>query len=113
MSRPVDPFDPQGDRARQQRAAERREQLAAGGILHTSSGVSAFTGKPFVLASWGVESGQLTPDEARALALRIVEAAAAAEHDALVLRWLQERMDLPADTAAQALVDLRELRGHS
>jgi hypothetical protein len=79
-------------------------------MLETSSGVSAFTGKPFVLVTWGHESGQLTPDEARALAIRIVEAAAAAEHDSLLVRWLQGRMGLEKDTAIQALADLRELR---
>jgi hypothetical protein len=80
------------------------------GMLHSSSGVSAFTGKPFVLLTWEHMSGQLTPAEARELALQIIEAATAAEHDALFVRWTREEVGLDMQAAVQGLAALRKLR---
>ena len=81
----------------------------ASGIAITS-GVSVFTGDGFVTLKWGIESGQLTPDEARLHALLILGAAEAAEHDAVFYRWLKERIGMPDEAAAVALVELRDMR---
>lgn len=50
--------------------------------------VSGRTFEPMVQLTWGDQSGQLTPGEARRHALSILEAADAAESDAFVFRWL-------------------------
>ncbi|MBI1379449.1 MAG: hypothetical protein GC157_18525 [Frankiales bacterium] len=85
---------------------------APAGTLHSSSGVSAFTGRPFVLLTWSGSSGQLTPDEARTLALDIIAAADAAETDAHVLEVLK-RLHVDEDARARFLLAIRERRGQS
>lgn len=85
-------------------------------VFGVESGVSAFTGQPFVkmLLTFADGSekavGQLAPEEARAHALRILMAAEASVHDAAVAAWLRDRFDLDGQTAIQAVVDLRNYR---
>lgn len=66
-------------------------------------------GDPFVALSWGSESGQLPPATARALGLRIVMAADAAEHDAALVRSLRHH-DVPEAMLGHLLVSMREER---
>lgn len=58
------------------------------GVIGVQSIVSMRTREPLVLITWGDQSGQLSPDEARQHALRILECAEAAESDAFVFGWL-------------------------
>lgn len=82
------------------------------GLLSTS-GVSAFTGEPFVLLEWhGPMSGQMTPDEARQLGLHIIEAADAAVTDSLVIAELKS-IGLKDEPAAVFLQRVRTRRGES
>jgi len=82
------------------------------------SGVSEATGAGFVqvrasgkVGSFDVELiGQLTPDELRAHALAYLEAAEAAEQDALVFAELTDTLDATPATAAAFLVALRNRR---
>ncbi len=78
--------------------------------INVYSGVSAFTGEGFVTVRWGAESGQLTPDAARAHALHVLSCAEAAENDALTQAVLREDVGLDAQTAAGFLVAIRERR---
>jgi hypothetical protein len=79
--------------------------------IRFESGVSVFDGTPFVVLRWGQETGQLTPAEAREHALAVLEAAAAAEHDALVFAELRDgRAGLSMEAAATFLVALRRRR---
>lgn len=80
--------------------------------IHIESGVSGRTEEPMVTLTWGAEGAQLTVAEARQHALRILEAAEAAESDALLWRWLRDvvHVDDPAQRA-QALGEFRTLRG--
>jgi hypothetical protein len=78
--------------------------------IYIHSGVSAFDGKPFCAVRWGNLSGQLSPDEVRMMALHWMEAAAAAEQDALVMAELQEGVGLDLQTAGAVLVALRKRR---
>jgi hypothetical protein len=55
-------------------------------------------------------SGQLTTREARAHAQSIIEAADAAEHDAVVLRWLMDALGQDLTRAAGAIAALRRYR---
>lgn len=79
-------------------------------MLATSAAVSAFTGDPFVLLTWsGPTTAQMTPDEARELALHIIAAADSAETDALVLHQLKG-MGIADEHAAHFLVSVRQRR---
>lgn len=89
----------------------------AGGLsdVFISSGVSAFTGKPFCLVeavstSGDRWTGQLSPKEVRTMALHWLEAAEAAEHDAAVRAELVEELGLGDHAAAAFIAALRERR---
>lgn len=73
--------------------------VVEGEVLYSESGVNR-RGVGFVLLTWGGQSGQLSPDEARALALQIIGAADAAETDALAVKVLGG----PGDRAAIELL---------
>jgi len=85
---------------------------ADGGVLESVSGVSLFTGEPFVTLRWGQNSGQSTPAEARELAMSILAAAEAAESDAAVVKALRA-CRLSEEAIAPFLRDLRDLRSLS
>jgi hypothetical protein len=53
---------------------------------------------------------QMTPAEARAVALSLLEAAEAAETDAIVMVWLQTRIKTGLEEAVRVLRDFRMLR---
>lgn len=79
--------------------------------LISTSGVSAFTGEPFVLLQWrGPLTGQMAPDEARQMALHIIAAADGAETDACLAAALTDAgVTLDATTALLSAV--RDRRG--
>jgi hypothetical protein len=91
------------------RSASARIPPEASGI-DVESGVSAASGYGFVTLRWGAMSGQLTPREARAHALGIIEAADAAEHDAVVMRWLVTTLSMDPVKVALVLGELRQAR---
>lgn len=78
--------------------------------INITSGVGAASRLGYVNLRWGPKSGQLTTSEARRHAFAILDAAAAADHDAAVFRWMTERMKTPDDLAAAALIDIRAAR---
>ena len=53
--------------------------------------------------------GQLTPDEARTMALHWLEVAEAADQDAAVVRLIR-KMELPDELAGAIVTELREGR---
>lgn len=79
-------------------------------MINMTSGVSAFSGDPFIAMHWGAESGQFTPDQARQHALKILECAEAAESDAAIVSWAETKMGMDKQTAVLILKDLREFR---
>lgn len=80
------------------------------GLLSTS-GVSRFTGEPFVLLEWhGPLSGQMTPEEARQLGLHLIECADVAVTDALVVSELKD-MGVNDGAATLFLHHVRARRG--
>lgn len=79
----------------------------SGGSLHHESAVSAFTGEPYVLLTWGRESGQLSPDEAAKLGADIISAAQAARHDAAIVAELTSEHDFPREAIAGFIGSLR------
>jgi len=85
-----------------------------GGMIHIESGIAGALerrGQPFVHLTWGEMKAQLTPAEARAHALHILECAEAAESDALLWRWLDETTGVTDEQKAAVLIRFRELRG--
>jgi hypothetical protein len=81
------------------------------GTIHIASGVGASTGKPFVHLSWGEQSGELSPDEARMHGLYVLQCAEAAEHDATVFAELTDGvLELAPELAARFVLALRERR---
>lgn len=83
--------------------------------IDIEAGVSAFTGKGFcrveATGSDGYRlTGQLSPAEVRATALHWLEAAEAAEHDAMVRAELVEGMQLEEEVAAAFIASLRNRR---
>lgn len=69
-------------------------------VIQVESMVSGRSGEPLVKLAWGKESGLLTPAEARAHALSILEAAASAEIDAVVVRWADQELGMSLEQAA-------------
>jgi len=78
--------------------------------IWVNSIVSSKTLEPWVTVEWGERRGQLRPDEARAHAVGVLEAANAAESDAFVMEVLMKDAALSLHTAFQALVDFRAWR---
>lgn len=75
--------------------------------IHVESGVSAFSGEPFLtIRTTGGRTGQMTPAELRTMALHWLEAAEAAETDAAVFAELSS-LGLDDATAAGFIQALR------
>jgi len=79
--------------------------------LQMESGVSSRTGEPFMHLRWGDQAGQFSPEEARQHALRIVDAAAASEFDAALVKALTGELGLDYGRAVAFLGIMREQRG--
>lgn len=56
-------------------------------------------------------AGQLGPDEVRQMAMQFLEAAEAAEQDAVVFRVLTDKVGVPVNIVAQVVMDMRKARG--
>lgn len=67
-------------------------------------------GKPFVHYHWAEKKCQFSPEEARQHALALIHCAEAAEHDAAVFKFLQERLESSREQAAAVIGDLRNFR---
>lgn len=79
-------------------------------VLWHQSGVSP-TGEPFVQLLQDEQIiAQMSPEMARDHARAITEAAEAAEQDAFIVEFMQQRVGLDFDSAAKVLVDLRNFR---
>ncbi len=86
--------------------------------IDMESGVSLFTGEPFVqivVVADGapVARGQLPPAEVRRHALAYLEAAEAAETDALVWHMLREEVGMSEEAVGTFLTALRARRAGS
>lgn len=86
----------------------RNQVLYMADSLDFSSGVSVFDGSPFVLVTWGNQEGQLTPDEADAHAVKVIQVAQAARHDAAIYAELRESLGVDEKSAAGFVAALRD-----
>jgi len=82
--------------------------LANPDTIGITSGVTG-SGKPFVALEWGEKRAQLTPNEARAHALAILECAEAAEADSAFMAFC-EKNGITGEGMAMAMRDFRILR---
>lgn len=80
------------------------------GVIHVESLVSSSTREGVVVFKWGDRRGQLTPDEARAHALVILEVAEAAEADAFMVNFLREKCGAKETEALGTLIAFRAFR---
>jgi hypothetical protein len=80
------------------------------GEISTEGIVSAQTGKPFVQFACDISPTQLTPGKAREVALMLLEAADAAESDAVLMAFARESIGLDDVRAAQLLDQFRKSR---
>jgi|GEM_PF-2678130 hypothetical protein len=78
--------------------------------IHVESGVSVFTGKPFIAFHWGENHGQLTVAEANAYAFALLEACEAAESDAFIFEFMRKQMGATAENAVRMVMAFREYR---
>lgn len=88
-----------------------REQTNQPPSVFVESGVSAFTGAPFVHLRWGDMHGQWTPDEALQHAWAVIGAADAALVDAFLFKFAREKIGLTKEDAAKLLLAFRAYRG--
>lgn len=72
--------------------------------------VSSQTGKAWVKVTWGTMAGQLTPAEARAHALRMLEVAGGAELDAIMFDYFSRLIGVGPEKAAKCVLEFREIR---
>lgn len=80
-------------------------------MIRVESYVSNKDERGYVRLVWGTEEGKLTPQEARMHALRILEAADAAESDSFIFEWLKTRVNLSGfDNRLAVLRDFRKMR---
>lgn len=79
-------------------------------IINMESLVSSQTGKAWVKVTWGTMAGQLTPEEARIHALKMLEVAGGAELDAIMFDYFAKTIGLGPERAARAISDFREIR---
>jgi hypothetical protein len=63
-----------------------------------------------VKITWGEKAGQLDIASTRKLAIRLLEAAEAAETDQLYVQWLTTKLDMPLEAAVLVLRDIRAMR---
>lgn len=79
-------------------------------IFHTSTVFGAETRKPLVQVLIGKTTRQVTPDDARAMGEQLISTAFAAEADAFLLWWLNERVGQPFEVSVNIMNDFRKWR---
>lgn len=75
-----------------------------------SSLVGYQTGKPIVQIEWGEMKGQLTADEARAHALRVLQSADAAESDLFIWEFATSTVGVTVEGATKLMAEFRRFR---
>jgi hypothetical protein len=81
-----------------------------GSLIVAQAMVSARTGEPLVMLTWGEQACQVTPEEARQHAMMVLEAAASAETDSFLFSFLVNRIETDRDWAGQLLLEFRAWR---
>lgn len=92
-----------------------RLQAQAEEGMYVESGFGAMSRRPFVTIGLrkGDEPIQARPEAARSFGFQILDCAAGAEQDGVIVSWLEEKLGLGKDEAAHALLDMRKYRERS
>ena len=82
-------------------------------VFHVTSNFGHRTQKPFVMVTVGEQDfmAQMSPDEARDLALNLLMCADAAENDAFLITFLRKRVKADDRAIAGLLAEYRKFRG--
>jgi hypothetical protein len=80
------------------------------GEISTQGIVSSQNGKPYVQFALDISPTQFTPGKAREVALMLLEAADAAESDAVLMAFARDQIGLDDAGAAQLLAQFRKSR---
>lgn len=87
--------------------------MKTGMTLEAVSIVSGRDHRPYVqLRKDGEIFTQMSPGEARQYAMQIIEAAEAAQGDAFIVGFIQQRTGVEWEKATRVLVDYRDFRTH-
>jgi hypothetical protein len=78
--------------------------------INIASGFGARTQLPFISLQLGDEFTQMPPAQAREVGAHLLAAAEAAESDAFIMHWAQERLGVTRDQATMLLCEYREFR---
>ena len=78
--------------------------------IYVQSRVSGSDLSPMIEMYWEKSRAEFNPDMAFDFALGIIEVAIAAQSDALIMRFLQEKLGMPIDQAGATLLLFREYR---
>jgi hypothetical protein len=87
-----------------------KRQDDAGYEFHIANLVSMQTGEGKLDVTWGGYTGQITPTKARECGGMLFEAAAAAESEAMFMRFMQDRVGVTLEKALVMLQDFRLYR---
>jgi hypothetical protein len=79
-------------------------------VYHVSTIFGLRTQKPIVRVEAPALDMQMAPDDARRLGMNLIRAAEAAVSDALMMRFLREKIDAPPDAAVAVLAEWRQMR---
>lgn len=79
-------------------------------MVHVANGYGHRTRAPFVMLRVKEQFVNLTPDEAREIALNLIHATEAAMGDALIMRFAERNLGASDVQAAQLLVMFRKMR---
>lgn len=79
-------------------------------MIMVESMVMSKTKEPCVRLSWGEESGDLTPNEARDHALNVLQAADAADSDSFLFHFFTNTIGAPEEQAYAMLKEFRTWR---
>lgn len=90
-------------------AAQTAERLESGEGFNCKPVVSMRTGQALLDCSWMGMLAQITPDQARSMALGMIATAAEAETDAVMLAFLRST-GLSEERAAHAVATVRSMR---
>jgi hypothetical protein len=90
-------------------AAQTARRLESGEGFNCESVVSMRDGRALLDCSWMGMLAQISPEQARSIAQGLIETAAEAESDAVMLQFFRES-GLPAEKAAAAVYQVRQLR---
>lgn len=82
-------------------------------VFHVTSNFGHRTQKPFVMVTVGEQDfmAQMSPDEARSLAMNLLQCAEASENDAFLVTFLRKRVKANDQAIASILEEYRKFRG--